>query len=75
MKLAKHVACMWATQNTLVKKSDGKRSLGRPKHTHRWEDNTKMDLKKQDLGCWSDWSGSWYGLEVGSCEHNNELLD
>ena len=28
-------------------KSEGKRSLGRPRH--RWEDNIKMDL--QEVGC------------------------
>jgi len=36
----------------LVRKSEGKRPLGRPKH--RWEDNIKMDL--QEVGCWGmDW--------------------
>jgi len=31
----------------LVKKPEGKRQLGRPRH--RWEDNIKMDL--QEVGC------------------------
>jgi hypothetical protein len=31
----------------LVRKPEGKRSLGRPRH--RWEDNIKMDL--QEVGC------------------------
>ena len=36
----------------LVRKSEGKRPLGRPKH--RWEDNIKMDL--QEVGCGGmDW--------------------
>ena len=30
-----------------VRKSEGKRPLGRPRH--RWEDNIKMDL--QEVGC------------------------
>jgi hypothetical protein len=29
-------------------KSEGKRTLGR--HRHRWEDNTKMDLKEVRRG-------------------------
>ena len=36
----------------LVGKSEGKRTLGRPRH--RWEDNIKMDL--QEVGCGGmDW--------------------
>jgi len=36
----------------LVRKSEGRRPLGRPKH--RWEDNIKMDL--QEVGCGDmDW--------------------
>jgi hypothetical protein len=37
----------------LVGNSEGKRPLGRPRH--RWEDNTKMDLKER--GMWG------YGLD------------
>jgi hypothetical protein len=33
----------------LVRKSEGKRPLGRPRH--RWEDNIRMDLQK--VGYWS----------------------
>jgi len=33
----------------LVRKSEGKRALGRPRH--RWENNMKMDL--QEGGCGS----------------------
>jgi len=37
----------------LVGKHEGKRPLGRPKH--RWEDNSKMDLRK--VGCGGmDWT-------------------
>ena len=36
----------------LVRKIEGKRPLGRPRH--RWEDNIKMDL--QEVGCGGmDW--------------------
>jgi len=36
----------------LVRKPEGKRPMGRPRH--RWEDNTKMDL--QEVGCGGmDW--------------------
>jgi hypothetical protein len=38
----------------LVRKSEGKRPLGRPRH--RWEDNVRMDL--QEVGCgFEDWIG------------------
>jgi hypothetical protein len=38
----------------LVKKPEGKRPLGRPRH--RWEDNIEMDL--QEVGCGGmDWIG------------------
>ena len=38
----------------LVRKPEGKRSLGRPRR--RWEDNIKMDLQKVGRGC-ADWMG------------------
>jgi hypothetical protein len=34
----------------LVGKSEGKRSLGRPRH--RWEDNIKMDLQEDGGESW-----------------------
>jgi hypothetical protein len=37
----------------LVRKPEGKRPLGRPRHS--WEDSIKMDL--QEVGC-----GAWTGL-------------
>jgi hypothetical protein len=38
----------------LVRKREGKRPLGRPRH--RWENNIKMDL--QEVGCGGiDWIG------------------
>jgi hypothetical protein len=36
-----------------VGKPEGKRPLGRPRH--RWEDNIKIDLKRDRMG--------WYGLD------------
>jgi hypothetical protein len=36
----------------LVRKPEGKRPLGRPKH--RWENNNKMDLQEVG-GCLGDW--------------------
>jgi hypothetical protein len=38
----------------LVEKPEGKRPLGRPRHTCRWADNIRMDLQEVrwgDLGC------------------------
>ena len=39
-------------QRILVRKSEGKRPLGRPRR--RWKDNIKMDLQEVEWGCW-DW--------------------
>jgi len=36
----------------LVRKPEGKRPMGRPRH--RWKDNIKMDLQEVGGGCW-DW--------------------
>jgi hypothetical protein len=36
----------------LVRKSEGKRPLGKPKR--RWEDNIKMELQEVGCGC-IDW--------------------
>ena len=36
----------------LVRKSEGKRPLGRPRR--RWEENIKMDLQEVEGGC-GDW--------------------
>jgi hypothetical protein len=45
-----------------VRKSEGKRPLGRP--TRRWKDNIKMDL--QEVGCGKVWTGSsWLRIETG----------
>jgi hypothetical protein len=47
MRWAEHVAHtqeMRHTQEILVRKSEGKRLLGRP--GHRWDDNTEMELKE-----------------------------
>jgi hypothetical protein len=47
MRWAEHVARIGEKRNAyrlLVRKPEGKRLLGRPKH--RWVDNIKMDLKE-----------------------------
>ena len=55
MRWAGHVVRMGEGRGmyrVLVGKSEGKRSLGRPRS--RWEDNNKMDL--QEVGCGGmDW--------------------
>jgi len=55
MRWVGHVAGMEARRDVyrvLVEKTEGKISLGRPKH--RWEDNIKMDL--QEVACGGvDW--------------------
>jgi hypothetical protein len=43
-----------------VRKSEGKRPLGRPRG--KWEDNIEMDLK--ELGCGA-WTGSMW-LRIGT---------
>jgi len=43
----------------LVRKPEGKRSLGGDKH--RWKDNIKMDL--QEVGVWS--GSSWLRIGTG----------
>jgi hypothetical protein len=57
----------------LVGKPEGKRPLGRPRHT--WKDNIKMDL--QEVGsCCGDWKelGSGLGQMASACEYGNELF-
>jgi hypothetical protein len=47
MRWAGHVACISERRNAyrvLAWRHEGKRPLGRP--THRWDGNTKMDLRK-----------------------------
>ena len=57
MRWAGHVAGMGeesGVYRALVRKPEGKRPLGRPRH--RWEDNIRMDL--QEVGCgYMDWIG------------------
>ena len=57
MRWAGHVARMGGERGmyrVLVKKPEGKRPLGRPRH--RWVDNIRMEL--QEVGCgYMDWNG------------------
>jgi hypothetical protein len=57
MRWAGHVAWMGEKRNVyrlLVRKPEGKRPLGRPKH--RWMDNSKKDLLQIGLSV-VDWTG------------------
>jgi hypothetical protein len=49
----------------LVRKPEGKRPLGRPRH--KWVDNIKMDLQKVGGGFWdwmewAEYRDSWWAL-------------
>ena len=65
MRWAGHVACMEerrGAQSVLVRRSEGKRSLVRPRH--RWKYNIKMDLR--DIK-WGSWTGMiWFRIGTGS---------
>jgi hypothetical protein len=52
----------------LVRKPEGKRPLGRPRH--RWEANIKMDLEEVGWGAWTGLMRLKIG--TGSCECGNE---
>jgi hypothetical protein len=55
MRWAGHVACMGeerGVHRVLVRKPEGKRPLGRPRH--RWKDNIKMDVQEV-RGGQGDW--------------------
>jgi hypothetical protein len=54
----------------LVGKSEGRRSLERPRR--RWEDNIKMDLREVKWGHGLDRSGLGQGQVAGCCECGNE---
>ena len=45
----------------ILKKPEGKRTLGR--FRHRWEDNIKMDL--QEVGCGLRTGSSWLWIGTG----------
>jgi hypothetical protein len=54
MKWVGHVTRMGkrrGVHRVLVRKSEGKRPLGRPRR--RWEDKIKMDLQEMELGAWT----------------------
>jgi hypothetical protein len=55
--------------NTLARKPEGKRPLGRPRG--RWEDSTRRNWVGRDglVSC-----GSGKGSVAGCCEHDNEPL-
>jgi hypothetical protein len=48
----------------VVRKPEGKRPLGRPRH--RWEDNMMMDLQEVQLGGGGAWAGLiWLRIGTG----------
>jgi hypothetical protein len=64
MRWAGHVARMGQERKVykdLVRKPEGKRPLGRPRH--RWEDGIRMDLREIGLAVWIVFS--W--LRTGIC--------
>ena len=54
----------------MVGNPDGEKPLVRSRH--RWEDNIKWILKKQDGRCGLDSSGSGYRQVVGFCENGKK---
>jgi hypothetical protein len=46
----------------LLGKSEGKRTLGRPRR--RWEDNIKTNFRKWDVVVWTELG--WLRIETGS---------
>jgi hypothetical protein len=75
MRWAGHVVHMGERRDAyrdLVGRPEGKRPLGRLRHT--WENNTKMDLQEVGWGHGLDLSGSGYGQVAGTCECCNEPL-
>jgi hypothetical protein len=47
----------------LVRKSDGKRPLGRPRH--RWKYNIKMNFRKWEVRAWTEWIRLRIGTDGG----------
>jgi hypothetical protein len=64
MRWAGHVALMGEERKVykvLVRKPEGKRPLGRPRH--RWENGIRMDLREI---AWRVWSGfNWLRIGTG----------
>jgi hypothetical protein len=55
-------ACSRGACGVLVRKLDGKRPLGRPRH--RWENNSMMDYQEVGWGRGMDWI-IWLRIETG----------
>jgi hypothetical protein len=56
-----------------MKKPKKKRSLERSKC--RWDDNIKINLRKEDSRVWHGFVWVRIGVSGGSYEHRNELLE
>ena len=64
MRWAGHISGMGERRGVyrvLAEKPEGKRPIGRPRHT--WEDNIKMDLQEVGLGGWT--GSSWLKIGTG----------
>jgi len=64
LRWAGHVARMGERRcvcGVLVAKPEGKRPLGRPRHS--WEDNFKIDLQEVGVGVWT--GSSWLSIGTG----------
>jgi hypothetical protein len=73
MKWAGHVARMGEERKVykvLVRKSEGKRPLGRPRR--RWQDGIRMDLRETGLRGGLDSTGSEQVPVAGCCECGDE---
>jgi hypothetical protein len=55
---------------TLVRKPEGKRPVGKPRH--RWENNIRMNLGEIELESVDSIQLSGQGPMAGSCKHSNE---
>jgi len=64
IRWAGHVAQMGegiSVYRILVRKPEGKRPLGRPRH--RWKDNIKVDIQEVGCGVWTELS--WFRIGTG----------
>jgi hypothetical protein len=67
-----HIGEMRNTYKTFVEKSEGKCSLGRPKH--RLEDNIRLDLKETGCEAVELIHAALYRDELELLEHGNKQL-
>jgi hypothetical protein len=56
-----HMRAMRSASKILIRRTQGKKSLGKPRH--RWENNTKMDLGKKGLSTWAEFIWLTFGYK------------